>query len=137
MRISKLALDIGAIEGGTWVDHIPGLGDIRLKVRGIGNADYRLLNAKLLREAVTANGPGEELTLEQSDALQRQLLLDAVLLDWDGLVDDDDNPIPFSRDQAETYLTEPRYRPIRAGVEWAGARVGDRREAQLEADVKN
>jgi hypothetical protein len=47
VNLKKLRIDSNAIEQGRWIDRIPGLGDIRLKVRGLGNVDWRRLNMQL------------------------------------------------------------------------------------------
>jgi hypothetical protein len=50
MKLSSIKVDSALAEQGDWVDGIPDLPGIRIKARGTNNTDYRLLEAKLVRE---------------------------------------------------------------------------------------
>lgn len=137
MKLSSAALNIDAINGGEWVANLPGLGDFTVKVKGVGNEEYRLLVSRLTRDALRTKRAGEELSTAEVDAIGVRALLETVLIDWANLTDDAGAQIPYSMDRAQEFLADPRYRPIRDGVEWAARIVGDRRAAQMETDAKN
>lgn len=126
MKLSDTKIDSAKVEQGDWVGDIPDFGDIRLKVRGLGNADYNRLQAKLIRSLPKAQRDGAV------DKILPRLLADTILLDWDN-VDEG----PYSKDLAEKFLTDPDYRPFRDAVMWAASQVAERRADDLEADVKN
>lgn len=136
MKLSQLSQNAAAAETGRWVNHIPELGGLVLKVRGLDNADYRRLSAQLAAEIPRADrilGVATEVT----DAMQTRLIVETILIDWRGLEEDDGAPVPYSRDMATKLLTDPNYRAFRAAVIWAAGVVGDDRLASDEADAKN
>lgn len=136
MKLSQLSQNAAAAEAGRWVNHIPELGGLALKVRGLDNADYRRLSAQLASEIPRADrvlGVAPEVT----DAMQTRLIVETVLIDWRGLEEDDGSVVHYSRDMAMKLLTDPNYRAFRAAVIWAAGVVGDDRLASDEADAKN
>lgn len=143
MKISSIRIDSARIEGGDWVGDIPGLGDLRLKVRGIDNRDYRRLHAKLLDGV----GPDErdeagKILEKVADDISAELLFKTVLLDWDGLEAEASTPTapiaePYAKELAFQYLTDPDYAVFRDGVAWAALKVANRLDAQRRADAGN
>lgn len=136
MKLSAIKTDPDRIEGGGWVDDIPNLPGVRIKARGIGNKDYRVLEGKLLRALPRGLRTGG-IDPEDQDRITGRLLLETVVLDVDGLTDDAGAPLVYSRDLGEQLLLDPAYRVFQAGASYAGAFVADRRKADEEADVKN
>src|SRR5215207_282633 len=128
MKLSDIKININAVEKGDWVGDIPEMGDLRLRVRGTDNADYSALQDKLLRAARRRNGNASR---EQRDQITATLLLETVLLDWDGILDENNRPIPYSKDFAQTLLTDPEYRDFRMAVIWAADQVA-RTESKVE-----
>jgi hypothetical protein len=63
-----------------WVENIPDLPGIRIKVRGSNNSDYRALEAKLVREIPRAERI-EGVSPKEQDRIAGQLLLQTVVLD--------------------------------------------------------
>lgn len=124
MRLSDIKVDSKAIEQGEWIDEIPDLPGLRLKVRGTGNADFRRQQSKLGRR-------------DDIDRVMTQLLVDTVLIDWDGLTDDAGVPIPYSRDAAQQFLFDPDLRLLRDGVAWAANALSVRRKTDQDEDAKN
>ena len=113
------------------------MGALALKVRGIGNADYRRRQSALLR-TLPRNGRAQgAIDPADADRIETALLLDTVLVDWSGLEGDDGQPIAYSKDFATTLLTDPDYRPFRAAVAWAAAIVGEGAAEELKEDTKN
>lgn len=125
-----------AVAAGAWVTEIPGLPGLRLKVRPAGNVDAQ----RLYRAHV--NGVPRAKRIQGLDpvdekAASDEVLIGAILLDWDGLVDDAEKPIPFSEVMARQLLTEPEYEAFREGVVWASVYVKDVGQISLKDAVGN
>lgn len=133
MKLSALKIDAAKLEKGDWVGDIPDLGDIRLKVRGIGNADHRRRRGEL----VAALPRVQRKDVAALDAIDVQLLVETILLGWENVGDDDGVPIPYSADRAKELLSDPDLAVFRAGVIWAASVVADRAEDSGEADAGN
>lgn len=136
MKLSAIKVNADAIEHGAWVKNLPEMGDLELKVRGIGNAEYRRLYASLADAAPRSDRQDGRLTPEASERIATRCLLDTVLLDWRGL-EDDAGPVAFSKETAEKLLTDPNFRLFRDAVAIAASRVAETREQAGEEAAKN
>lgn len=141
MKLSDIKRDVSAIEAGAWVGKkygtpIPGMGDLCIKTRGVGNADWRAMEAKLIG-AVPMQKRISGLSPEDRDAITGACLLDAGVTDWDGVEDDDEKPVPYSRPQSGLFFTDRAYAEFRDAALWAANIVGTAAAAALGADVKN
>jgi hypothetical protein len=125
MKMSELAVDADRQENGAWVDDIPEVQGLRLKVRGSNNVDWRRLQAKLMDAVPRKKKLGGRLDPDEQDRIISSCLLSACLLDWDGLEDDDGKPLPYSKAMAQKLLTEPQYRRFRDSVVWAASIVAE------------
>lgn len=132
MKISEGKVDGNKVENGAWVGDIPEMEGLRLKVRGQQNKDWRKLQTKLLNKVPRKKKLGGQLDQEEADRITRLLLLETSLLDWEGLEDDNGEPIPYTKEMAEKLLTDPDYARFHDAVEYASRRVGD----QAAEDVK-
>ncbi|CAO4179423.1 Tail assembly chaperone [Methylorubrum aminovorans] len=126
MKLSALKTDTTNTQG-RWVGKIPGLGDLRLKVRPIGNPDHRRRLDELTR-AVPRAERLRGLAPEKVSEIEAEAILDAVLFGWenmegDGTVGAADHPLPFDRETAKTLLTDPAYQMFRDAVDWAADAV--------------
>ena len=135
MKLSKIAVDADAIENGRWVGDLPGLPGVELRVRGFNNADYRNLQTKKLRSITPAQRAG--VSLELSDEMTNDLLVETILLDWRGIEDDDGSPLAYSKERAREMLADPRMRRFRDAVLFAADIVGELEVAAIEDDAKN
>ena len=127
MKLSDLKVDSKAIELGRWVDDIPDLGDVRLKVRGLGNIDFKRRQAQLLQAIPVSTRTDNE----ETEKVTTQLLVETVLLDWE--IED----LPFSKDEALRVLSDPDFRILRDGVIYAANVVARGQAEELQADAKN
>lgn len=132
MELSSLKVNLSNIEQGAWVKHIPGLGDIALKVRGFGNSDYERVSSELIA-AVPVSARSDE---KESMRIATTLLVDTVLLDWSGLTEAGE-PVPFTKEKAFELLSDPAYREFANGVSWAAQRVAKIFDDSIRTDVKN
>ena len=124
------------VEHGAWVKDIPGAGDLRLKVRARYNSDYRRREAELVEAEPAENKPDGVLTDEARDRIDRILLLETVLVGWDGY-SEGGQPIPFSRDEAAKDLLPADENAFRGFVSWAAMHVAEKGALDEASDAKN
>lgn len=135
MKISELKVDVVRQEQGDWVDNIPEMQGVRLKVRGTMNKDWRKLFQRLLEAVPRKKRPGGLLDPLEQDRITAICLRDCCLLDWEGFEDDEGKPLPYSKEQANEYLTN--HRKFRDGVIWAASVVADSESAAVDEDAGN
>lgn len=136
MKLSDIAVNATAIERGRWVSIGHVMPGVRLKVRGVENEDYQRLFNKLVTEIPRAErlkGPDAALMRD----ITTRLLVETVLIDWDGIDNDDGSPLPYSKEKAREVLSNPNLIAFRKAVEWAAGVVGEDDLAETEATVKN
>lgn len=137
MKLSSIKVDSALIEQGDWVDGIPDLPGIRIKARGTNNVDYRILEGKLVRE-IPRTQRAEGVSPEDQDRIAGRLLLETVVLDVEGLTEDDGvTPIAYTKDLGKKLLLDPDFRVFQAGAAYAGSIVAQRRKADEAAEAKN
>jgi hypothetical protein len=137
MRLKDVKVDVEKVEDGAWVDNIPELEGLRLKVRGANNKDWRKLQARLIQSLSRAKRIAGQIDPDVFDRINSRLLLETCLLDWSGLDGDDGKPLPYSKEMAKTLLTDPQYGRFRDGVLWAANVVGDQLETEVQVVSKN
>lgn len=134
MDIEDIKKDSSLIEAGTWVDRIPNMGDLRLRVRGMGSKQA-INHRSSLERAVDKKGRSRDgsLKLSVSMDIAIQVLLNVCLLEWDGLKQKG-KPVEYSKELAALWLTDPNYRNFADAVAWA-AGVVDRGSADSEEEL--
>jgi len=134
MRMDDLKVDVAKLEDGDWVTDIPEMGGLRLKTRGIGNKQWRKMQARL--SAATPRNKRDD--PDEMERILATLIRETALLDWDGIEGPDGKPLPYSKEQANEYLTNPEYdRKFFNAAVWAAGVVADKNKASIEADAKN
>ncbi|WPZ05666.1 hypothetical protein [Pelagerythrobacter marinus] len=126
MDIGNISKKVDLSEG-EWVDEIPDLDGIRLKVRSTNYKPFRTATAGLARRS------GKKLNTDEGVAdftvATGKPLAEHILTDWDG-VTENGKPLKFDRKKALAILTaDDDYgigNKFRRGVEWAGDQVADR-----------
>ena len=135
MKLSSLKRDVVAIEQGQWIEGLPQMGDLRLKLRGSDNMDARKLRQKLIDQI-----PARErsnITIEKNDQIVDEVLIETIVVDWGGLTGDDGQPIPYSKEKCAELIRAPEYRAFREIIVIASAEVGANIVEASEADSKN
>ena len=101
MKLSKLKPDLTKAEEGIWIDVGDGL---RIKVASLTNKKYiKMLRAKMkpYRTQVRSGRIKDEVV----EGIVRECMARTVLLDWEGLTEDDEETvIPYSTDKAKELL---------------------------------
>jgi hypothetical protein len=141
VKITALKVNTARAERGDWVSDLPGMGDVKLKVRGFSNTDFTAFMAKqvagLGRDKRVGNRANGALQPGVLDELMARGMVEAILIDWSGLTDENDKPLPYSKDMATTFLTNPDYRPLRDAVSYAAGVVEEFEADKVEAVVGN
>lgn len=136
MRIKDQAISVEVREHGDWVKDIPEWPGLRLKTRGIGNKDWRVMRDKLIGD-IPRHKRVNGISPEDTDRINATLLAETALIDWEGPEDDEGKPLAFSRAQALEYLLNPEYERFRDACMWAAAVVAERWRLETETAVKN
>lgn len=137
MKLSATKVDSALAEQGDWVNSIPNLPGIRIKARGTNNNDYRILEGKLVREIPLADRVEGVSPMDQ-DRIAGTLLLETVVIDIDGITEDDETtPVKYTRELGRQLLTDPDYKVWQAGAAYAGSVVAQRRKKVETTEAKN
>ncbi|GGA64980.1 hypothetical protein [Pelagibacterium lentulum] len=135
MDIFATAYDTDAIENGEWVNDIPGLPGVSLKVRGDNSDAYQ---AELLRLGRDAPDEDREtdgaLTIEAALKFAPEAAHKALLLDWKG-IERNGKAMKYDPETAKLWCTDPRFKHFRKGVLYAAGIVG-RRRAKIAGDLE-
>lgn len=125
MDIQDLRKDVAASTEGQWVDEIPGMGELRLRVRGENSPKVAALRARKLR-AVPKNKRDRSgaPAFEEMMRVTSEVLHEAVLLDWDGLTNGGD-PVAYDADLAKGWLSNPDFQQFADAVAWASQAVAN------------
>ncbi|WP_018389741.1 hypothetical protein [Ancylobacter sp. FA202] len=125
MNLSTIRTHAARIEGGGWVNDIPGFGDLRLKVRGITSTSARAAQkAALAGMGSVVPTPSEGLTEAQASAVTGATILGGILLGWENLTGDGGEVIAYSPEMAERLVNAPDLVALRAAILWAAGEVG-------------
>lgn len=137
MDISSLKRDSAAVAAGQWVADIPGLGDVRLRVRGLSSPIVVAVRGRKERK-VPRDQRERDGSLKAEVGIQvfGEVLHEAVLLDWEGLTDNG-TPVPFDSDLANTWLTDPDFAFFADAVVYAAQIVDKGRVEQSDALLGN
>lgn len=136
MDMNSRKIDPARQEQGAWVSDIREWGDLRLKVRGIGNSDFRRLQSKLLESVPRQKRVRGDIDPAEQDRITSTCLLNTVLIDWDNL-QENGAVVPFSKEAAKRYLFDPEFVEFRAAVSWAASVVSEQGAANSEDALGN
>ncbi len=136
MELNDIAIDVAKVEEGDWVDNIPDMGTLRLKVRGIDNNDFTKLMRKLMQAVPRKKKLGGNIDPEELDTISAKCLHQTVLIDWDGVIINGAET-PYSKDLAKELLTNPKWKRFREAVVYAATQVGQQDQAAKEEDLGN
>lgn len=136
MDLNGLAINVDRLENGDWVPNIPDLGDIKFKVRGVGNKAFRKLQADLIAALPIAKKVGGNIDPAAQDEITSTCIVETILLDWSGL-SKDGAPLPYSKEMAAQLLGNPQFKRFRDGVLWAASVVAENRDFSTGETAKN
>lgn len=134
MDIQSLSIDVAAVEGGQWVGDLPGMGDLRLLVRGFSAPKVQALRARKLRRLPKPDRERDgQPKFEAAMRITAEVLHEAVLLGWEGL-SDGGKPVKYDPDLAREWLTDPRFQRFADAVAMA-AQIVDNGDAEATEDL--
>lgn len=137
MDISSIKQDTAAIDAGQWVDNIPEWPGVRFRVRGIESATAEnLRDAKIRALPDSARDENGNVHGHEIKRIAREILSEAVLLDWDGLTNEG-KPFPYTAEAAKNILTNPDFKKFQDAVSWAAGKVVRLNTGLKEALAKN
>jgi len=103
-RFSELKSDKQAEIDGVWTDYAPGF---RVKIARMNNPEFEKALRRIRRPYLRRMRRGE-ISEDVAEMIMRQAVAETILLGWEGLVDDDDKPIIYSKEKALELLSESR-----------------------------
>lgn len=134
MKLSEFKINSQAIEKGEWIGEIPNLGDVRIHTRGAGNSDWRQLQSEMVAKVAKDQ---TSVSAKDQDSINLACLLEAGLIGWENLQDDNGATIPFSRETAEALMSDPDCRVFFDGAIYAASVVGRKRVTRAADAAKN
>lgn len=135
--IESAFVDVAAIEGGKWIELGADFPGAEIRAKGMSSTDAKAYYDKLRREAPRtdrlANG---QLSDAAQERILREVILEKCLLDWRGFASAG-KPLPYDRQTAETFMTEPKARKIGTAIVNAIVAIDDTRAARDEEIAGN
>jgi len=110
MDIKSIRKNMAAVDGGAWVSKAQAkvLGDMRVKVRGMGGEVARDLYAEKCRKETDLT-PGGDITARASTRIMRQVIAEHCLMEIEGLTD---GGKPVTAEDLRPVLASPAYEPL-------------------------
>lgn len=130
MKITAKRRDDTAINQGEWIGGVPLMGDIELCVRGRTNKLFDVAFDRHIRALPREDR--DRVGVPTAEARVRCVGLacvETVLLDWRNVQDENGKEIPFDKDLAKLWLTDPAYEHFLDAVLYA-ATVVDNKEPE-------
>lgn len=138
MKLSALKTDLAKAAAGVWIDKIPDMGELRLKVRPIGNPDYRRVYGQLVDSTPRSAKRGGQIVDHDVKAdIAARCLADTILVDWEGLEDDDGGMVDYSPAIAKAILLDPEMGAFRDAVSWAANVAQEETQGVASENVGN
>lgn len=130
MELSNFKRNSAASAEGRWVDDIPTAPGLRLRVRGLTSPKaiaVRQRKERMVERKDRERGGGFK--PEVAQRINREVLHEAILLEWDGLTDKGE-PISYDSEFAGQLLLNPDFEEFAGAVTWA-AGVVDRDDEEV------
>lgn len=128
---------VQAVEDGRWVDKIPNLGDVQLKVRGLSSEAYKTALEEALRVVPRKKRDRDGTPfLSERKRIVTELLHKVILLDWKG-ISDDGKAVAYSQEIAKEWCTNPSYAQFADAVAYAAGIVDNDQELVKEEVAGN
>ena len=122
LKLSSMKVDLDKEREGDWEPAFDIDPAIKWYVRSTNYAPFKsardAVNIRLSRKH--GSSVPEDVQAEEFGKLAVQHLL----LGWEGLAEDDETEIPYSKEKAQEILTDPAYRLVRGSIYMTASRVG-------------
>lgn len=132
-KLSAIRADLDKERNGVWVPYQMG---IELKIARLGNPQYQeaLRTATEARKVLLAV---KDLSEEQRQDVQREVVAKTILLDWRGVEDEDGKPLAYSPQTAMSWFKDPELWRVYNFVLMESLEEEHFRKALLEDASKN
>lgn len=138
MKLSDIKRNTAAIAEGQWVGDLDGMGDLRLKVRGISTPSVMATKAAKERAALKKDRTRDgKLTPEAENRIWGEVMAEVILLDWDGVNDEKGKPLPYDQKLAFELCTHPEWAMFAVAVVEAAGRVDAENTGKIEEVAGN
>lgn len=128
MKLNEIKETGTRIEQGAWVSKLPNLPGVSLKVRGAFNSDYNALFATLAAQY----SPEELKSEEVQNDIDNTLLVDTIIVDWDGIEE-----FPCTRENKLLAVADPDLKILRRAINYAANNVAQLGRQSVEDAAKN
>lgn len=132
-KISAVRADLDKEIKGVWVPYQMG---IELKIARLGNPQYQAA-LRLLTESRKVLLGTKDLSDDQRQDLQREVVAQMILLDWRGVEDDEGNPLAYTPAVALSWFKDPELWRLYNFVLMESLEEEHFRKAALEDASKN
>jgi hypothetical protein len=137
MDISTIKQDSAAIEAGQWVENIPDWPGARFRTRGLNSATAETLRDTKIRALPDSDRDDDgNVKPDVVKRIAREVLAEAVLLEWDGLTDAG-KPFAYDPTTAAKLLTNPDFKKFQDIVAWCAGKVDRLNTGAKAAASKN
>lgn len=137
MKLSDLKVNSARAEQGAWVGDIRDMPGVRFKARGFNNKDDKKVQEKELEKIPKRRRLRGNVSDEEQRVILNARIKAGLIIDWDGIVGDDDQPIPFSAETLEMFLVDPDYGKLRDAMVFACGIVAEDEDEAKGNDAKN
>lgn len=105
MNLKKaLKIDPQAEVEGVWID-FDGFPGVRLKIARNNNLKHRRWMQEEMRPMLRRYGGADKIPLEEMESISRKGRAQFILLDWDGVDEEEGKPLPYSYEKGLEYLS--------------------------------
>jgi len=140
LNINSLRTDKAKVNNGVWVEDDHGA---RFLIARWANENMREFVRPILEERKRVLGLREvndenmKLWQKELDAAEVKAMAQTILLGWEGIVDDDGQPVPYSHEQAYAWLSDPELEDLTLWIKTQSQDVDNYRKEQLADQSKN
>lgn len=134
ISIASTTVDVVAQEDGVWVE-TDTLGEgVAFHVRSLHCKAYRRMQSRVGKRTTQKIIRGGEVDPIHQDLLTARCFAETIVVPdstgiaWRGLHDENGDDIPYDKETAFEWLSNPAYRRVADAIAWAAAGVGEREE---------
>lgn len=137
VKLTSLKADVKKENEGAWVPFADtGDPDLGFKVRSLNYVPFETARLREIMRLQTRFG-ASSVPQEESDQMLGKLLVEHILLDWRGIVDENRVAVPYTTDMGMDFLPSPEGVHVRRYVLACASRLGEVKAEFVEEAVKN
>lgn len=133
MKLSDLYIDPAAENDGVFIPYK----GVRWKIARAGNPRFNDAWSEQLRPLIVEHGGAGKIPDEAAERALAVASARAILVGWDGLVDAQENPVPYSEQKALELLTDVRLAHLARFVDQQSRMDANYRVAAMQAEAGN